>query len=185
MKTKLKRRISFFAGPGAGKSTMAARTFGELKLRGFDVEHIPEYVKTWAYMGQKPQSYDQLYIFSKQLHAEDVALRHVEHVVTDSPVLMNAAYAAYYGFGPVDNLIGLSKAFDQEFPSLNFFIGRTVPYVSHGRYQDEKQAQDFDRFLMEFLVKNLSNGDFHITTVEEYKSNLDFIVKELKHGTDS
>jgi hypothetical protein len=61
------RRICLHAGPGSGKSTLAARVFGELKVRGYDVEHVPEYIKTWAHAGRKPESYDQLYVFAKQL----------------------------------------------------------------------------------------------------------------------
>ena len=38
-------RINLLAGPGAGKSTMAAWLFSELKRRNISVEHVGEYVK--------------------------------------------------------------------------------------------------------------------------------------------
>ncbi|CAE7860196.1 folD [Symbiodinium microadriaticum] len=149
------RRINFFAGPGAGKSTVAARIFSELKIRGFDVEHIPEYIKTWAHENRKPESYDQLYVFAKQLKAEDVILRNVKHIVTDSPLLLNTSYSKLYNFQASDHLIRIAQQFDRDFPPLNLYIERTVDYVDKGRYQSYEQAVDFDNFLLEFLDENL------------------------------
>lgn len=174
------RRVNFYSGPGAGKSTLAARTFAELKIRGYDIEHIPEYIKTWAHEGRKPISYDQLYVFAKQLKAEDVILRNVDLIVTDSPLLMNAAYSKLYNVPCTPHLIKLAQEFDREFQPINFFINRTVPYVNKGRYQDNNVAIYFDSFLLDFLEENLQGnchhvevGDFLdiIRTIEESVSN--------------
>jgi hypothetical protein len=172
------RRINFFAGPGAGKSTIAARTFAELKVRGYDVEHVPEYIKTWAYEGKKPISYDQAYVFVKQLHAEDVILRHVDHIVTDSPLLMNNAYSKFYGCKYAENMVAISQAFDRDFPSLNFYIDCTVEYVESGRYQSYEQAVEFDWFLKDFLACNLEGSLIHVR-VEDFHVILDIIEANL------
>lgn len=171
------RRINFYAGPGAGKSTLAARTFAELKIRGYDVEHIPEYIKTWAYMGRKPKSYDQLYVYAKQLHTEDAALQHCKHIVTDSPLLMNNAYASYYGCAYTDHMVQLSQAFDRDFPAINFYIDRSVEYVQHGRYQDLAQAKEFDDFLKDFLSKHLKGWLVHVQV-----ENFDRIMELIEEG---
>jgi nicotinamide riboside kinase len=91
------RRISLFGGAGSGKTTMAARLFADLKMLGWDVEHIQEYIKARAYEKRFPTSFDQVYVFGNQLHREDRLLHHVNLVVTDSPVLMNLAYARHTG----------------------------------------------------------------------------------------
>lgn len=173
------RRINFYAGPGAGKSTLAARTFAELKIRGYDVEHIPEYIKTWAYMGRKPVSYDQLYVYAKQLHTEDAALLHCKHVVTDSPLLMNNAYAGYYGCKFTDHMVSITQSFDRAFPALNLYIDRSVDYVQHGRYQDLTQAKEFDDFLLAFLAKNLQ-APYHTVRVDEFGKIMDLIEENIR-----
>lgn len=173
------RRICFHAGPGAGKSTLSARAFAELKVRGHNVEHIPEYIKTWAYAGRKPTSYDQLYVYSKQLHAEDAALKHVPLVVTDSPLIMNNAYAAFYGCDFVDPMVEMSRRFERDFPALNFFIDRTVDYVTDGRYQTYDQAVEFDNHLKAFLAKNLP-GTLVPVKVDDFEYIIDRIERAIK-----
>ncbi len=161
------RRVNFYAGPGCGKSTLAARVFAELKIRGCDVEHIPEYVKTMAHEGRVPKSYDQLYIFAKQVKAEDVILRNVSCIVTDSPILMNTAYSTKYGFKCAPELVRMAQQFDRDFPAINFYIDRTVDYIDKGRYQNYDQAVEFDKFLLEFLDKNLESELVHVK-VEDF-----------------
>lgn len=178
------RRVNFYAGPGAGKSTIAARVFAEMKVRGFDIEHIPEYIKTWAHEKRKPQSYDQVYIFAKQLKAEDVILRNVRHVVTDSPILMNTAYSKFYGFHAVGPIIELAKQFDRDFPPLNLFIERSVAYIEKGRYQNYDQAVEFDNFLLKFLDENLEGGLTKVR-VEEFWEVCEMVERKLKNGDDS
>lgn len=178
------RRICMYGGPGSGKSTVSARIFSEMKMRGFDVEHISEYIKTWAHENRKPQSYDQLYVFAKQLKSEDVILRNVDHIVTDSPLLMNTAYANLYNFGPVEHIINLAKQFDRDFPALNFFIERTVDYVDKGRYQSWEQAVEFDKFLLDFLDEHLE-GELIKITVEDFWETCATVEERLSNAKNS
>lgn len=149
------RRVNFFSGPGCGKSTVAARTFAEMKIRGHDCEHISEFVKTMAHEGRFPQSYDQVHIFGEQIHREDIALRHVDFIVTDCPLLMCCAYAHFYKAPSEDNLIEIAIDFDMDFPALNFYLERTVDYKDKGRYQNLDQAKEFDDFLTDFMQEHL------------------------------
>lgn len=135
-------RISFFGGPGSGKSTLAARVFAEMKMRGTDVELVTEYVKQMAYEGRKPQGYDELFIFAKQIHREELALRHVPVIVTDCPPLMCVTYARALGFPCWQSLMGVADEWDATHKSLNFFIERTVPYKPDGRFQTEEKANE-------------------------------------------
>lgn len=172
------RRISVYGGPGSGKSTLSSRLYFELKKRHYDVEVVAEYVKGWAHEGRQPTSYDQLYLFAKQVKAEDTLLRAVRYVITDSPVLMSTAYAQMLGFPAVKDLIAVAQQFDRDFPSLNLFIKRTVPYVTKGRFQTEMEAHEFDSFLLDFLGKHLP-GDFFQVEVEDFPEILALVGNHL------
>lgn len=175
-----RKRISFFGGPGSGKSTTAPGVFHELKKHGYDVEYVNEFVKTWAYEGRMPQGHDQAFIFANQLHSEEIALRHVDAVITDSPLLLNTAYSRFYNYTGADELISLSHKFEAEFPALNLYIKRTVPYVQKGRFQSEEEAKRFDNFLLEYLDEQLG-GDLITVTVTAYDQILE-IVKDALRG---
>ena len=177
------RRVNFFAGPGCGKTGTAAGVFSALKERHYDVEHIPEYVKTWAHEGRKPVSYDQLYLFAKQVKAEDVILRNVSFIVNESPLLMNCAYSQTYNCPATPQIIEIARQFDRDFPPLNFLIERTVKYNPKGRYQNEEEAKEFDRFLAAFLDQHLE-GELIKVTVQEF-DNIMSKIEESVGGQDS
>lgn len=173
------RRVSFFSGPGSGKSTTSSRLFSELKVKGYDVEHISEYIKTWVHEGRKPVSYDQLYVFAKQLKSEDTVLRNIKTIVTDSPIMLIAAWCFWRGTPAHEQMVPVAQQFDRDFPSLNFFIDRTVDYTPKGRYETSEQAVAFDKFLLEFLTKNLE-GPLIRVTVDSFDNILDLVEKNIE-----
>jgi hypothetical protein len=126
-----------------------------MKIRGHDAEHIAEFVKTMAHEGRFPESYDQVHIFGEQIHREDIALRHVDFIVTDCPILMCCAYAKHYGAFGSSSLIDIAMEFEKDFPALNFYLERTVDYKDKGRYQNLDQAKEFDDFLTCFMDTHL------------------------------
>lgn len=176
------RRVCLFGGPGSGKSTLSHRLVGELKARHHDVEHIAEYVKKMAYEGRKPQGNDQLYIYSNQQELEEMALRHVQTVVTDSPVLLAAAYAKLYDYKRADFLAELACDFEEQYPSTSFYLERTVPYVEKGRFQTYGEAVDFDTFLLTFLKRHYGHMGLplHVVRVDE----LDEIIGTIEGAKD-
>ena len=113
-------RICLYGPPGCGKSVMASSLFAAMKKTGYLVELVTEYIKKWAYMKRLPKGYESLYVFSKQLHAEDVFLRHgVNYIVTDSPILLNCAYSAIYEHPIAPHLLEIANKWELEYPSLN------------------------------------------------------------------
>ncbi len=152
-------RVNFFAGPGAGKSTTTARVFSQLKERHVSVEHVGEYVKSWAYKKQQINKWDQIYIFGKQQQYEYRYLSQgVRNIVTDSPCFLSVVYSLFYGRKSAENIASavamLCKEYDEDHPCLNIFLDRgSKTYVQEGRYQSYGSAKDVDKFMEETLWK--------------------------------
>jgi len=151
------RRINIMGGPGTGKSTLTAWIFAELKMRGCNIEHVFEHVKAWAFIGRQPQSFDQIYIFGKQMHHEDIILRSNPNVtiISESPILLSTCYAKAYNSIGWKHLVALCQEFDRIYPTINFFIKREdCPYNREARFQDYEAALEMDRTIKEILLEN-------------------------------
>jgi len=159
--SKTIRRICLFSGPGAGKSTLAARIFAEMKMLHYQVEHVTEYIKMWSYQNRFPVSFDQCYVFGHQLHREDDMLKHVQLVVTDSPMLLNVGYAKYYNCPFWESLLAITKLFESTFPSLNFFLPRRTDFKAEGRYQGLEESIKIDSYMKNMMVQHLDQSHCH------------------------
>lgn len=148
-------RINLYGGPGSGKSTTAARVFSEMKDRKISVEHVSEYVKSWAYAKREVKEFDQVYIFAKQQQYEHRYLSHgVKNVITDSPTFLAVYYADRYISKEMSDAIwNLCDLYDKKYPVFNIFIDRgEKSYVSEGRYQTEEEAREMDNGIWEKLI---------------------------------
>lgn len=171
------KRICFYGGPCSGKSTTVPGIFRELKIRGHNIEYVPEYIKNWAYEGRMPKSFQQLYVFAKQLNREDVLFPHVDMIVTDSPLLMNTVYSKKYNFPGWKQLMDLAMLYEVEFPGLHIFLDRkNLPYKSEGRYQDLNDALEMDLLILDVLEKNVK---FQKLDVTDFDGILNFVVSSL------
>lgn len=152
-------RICLWAGAGAGKSTLASGVFYKLKCLNLNVELISEYIKTWAYEGKVPKSFDQLFILANQLRSEDIVFQNgVKHIITDSPVLMQVFYSRHHKFPLWQQCLDIAKKFEESYPSLNIFLDRAdIAYNPHGRYETESQAREIDEQMKEWISEH-SNG---------------------------
>jgi len=58
---------------------------------------ITEYVKSWATQKRQVTTFDQVYLFGKQMQYEYRFLNNgIKNVVTDSPLILSCVYADYY-----------------------------------------------------------------------------------------
>jgi AAA domain len=143
-------RICIYGGPGIGKSKLAAWLYTSLSMK---VELVTEYVKSWAYEGRLPTSYDQLYLFAKQLRAEDLLIRKGLHLVTDSPLPLQLIYAQRQQLPYYDELYKICKKFDKTHPYCNVSLKRVVPYSQYGRFETEEEAKVIDMAILKLLHK--------------------------------
>jgi len=116
-------------------------------------ELIQEFVKSWAWEGKNIQGFDQVFIFANQQNREEIPLRAgVQHIFTDSPLFLGAAYARKYhskAFGP---LIALAELHEEEYPGLHIFLERgDRPYVGKGRYENADKAKRMDDYIKSML----------------------------------
>lgn len=139
--------VNFFAGPGAGKSTLAAGLFSYLKMKDYNAELVQEHAKEWAW--EKRPIYCQAQVFGEQLARQERLKRAgLEVIVTDSPLLQSLAYVPEsYPYAWNDVVIGLYKQFD----NINFFIERTKKFNPEGRYHNLEQSQKIDQDTIELL----------------------------------
>ncbi len=177
-------RINLYAGAGCGKSTTASYVFSRLKQKNYKVELVHEYIKKWAYENKKPKSFDQVYIFGKQLNAEDSLLQTggVEHLVTDSPIFMQVFYSKRYEFPCWRQLMDLAKAFDAAYPSLNIFLDREgLIYQQDGRYESEPQAKEVDDEMQAYMDQYV--GEYKVFKSKDLDQIIDYIDGTLSGNT--
>lgn len=150
--------INLFGGSGCGKSTTAALLFARMKLNGFHVELVREYVKYWAWNDRKVREWDQLYLLGKQSAYESMLYGKVDFIVTDSPILLAGIYQEYRSEGK-DKYVGYAaKSFMNHASSngveyKNFVLERTKPFDPRGRWETEGQAKEIDQFVRDYLVE--------------------------------
>lgn len=161
------------AGPGAGKSTLSHYMIYLLKQAGFDVEHIPEEVKPFAYKGQTPSVIDQCRFMVNQIDREMSFLNSGKPMVLvcESPVTLNPMYTfkmltskfshiellentdVYYSADAVkDGMREIIKHyFEQMTPDVvNMFVKidrGNKPYKNSGRYQTKEESANMDAYL--------------------------------------
>ena len=174
-------RICFYAGANAGKSTVSPGVLHQLKKKGYNVEGVSEYIKKWAYEKKIPRSYDQLYIFAKQLNSEDFFLQYgVEHIVTDSPVFLQAYYARKFGFPQWEQLVEIAQGFEAANPAFNIFLDREgIEWVQLGRYETEEEAIENDKQLQLFMKEHV--GDFTTCKSVDFEgimSTIEYVLNE-------
>lgn len=158
--------INFFGGPGAGKSTLAAETFGWMKRLRMNVEYVPEFAKdlTWK---KSLCIDDQVYILGNQHHALYTLLGQVDYIITDSPLILTSHYVhqSMVKFGEeVDaftirsEIATLALRLFHMYDNLNFFVERgDREFVQAGRNQNEQEAKQIDgqvhQMLKDFELK--------------------------------
>ena len=146
--------VNFFAGPGAGKSTLAAGLFAELKSRGVNCELVTEYAKDKVWEESFGVFRDQLYVFAKQAHKIRRVLGKVDVVVTDSPLLLSLHYGAKEQDIFEDTWWDLVMIEHSRVPSLNVFLRRVKKYEPSGRTQTEDKAKEIDQQILDLLAGN-------------------------------
>lgn len=141
--------INFFAGPGAGKSTMAAGLFYLMKSVGLNVELVTEYAKELVWARDFKTLDNQALVTMEQYRRVACLCGQVDYVITDSPILLGKIYAKPSQECVGDNAIKLFQLFN----NINFVVNRVKPYVPAGRRQSEESARFVDTQIHHLLYR--------------------------------
>lgn len=151
--------INFFGGPGAGKSTAALITAGELKKhKDLTVEYVSEFAKDLIYEGKvellNGTVKNQRYLYEKQKERIDRLLGKVDIIITDSPIILSHVYLKEKGKA-ADEFKKQMLADNSKYINFNVCIERASDaFEQEGRIHDENQSKALDNTIEDFLKSN-------------------------------
>lgn len=151
--------INLFAGPGAGKSTLAAGIFFRIKCLGVNAELAPEYAKDLVWEESLKKLENQIYVFGKQHHRMHRLLGKVDILIADSPLPLSWVYEKLrrelLGISGTDTLKKLILEEFNAMNNINFFLNRMNKYEPTGRTQKNIQ----EAILVDNRIKQILNEE--------------------------
>jgi hypothetical protein len=164
--------VNLWAGPGTGKSTMAAGIFAALKWNKIDCELISEYAKQIVWEESYTKLNNQIYLFGKQYSKHYNLEGKVKVVITDSPIPMGCVYDG----GKTKYLKELVLSEFEKFDNLNYFLLRRKDYNPNGRMQTLEEAIEKDREIRLFMEEH----DISCSEIEAVEEGVQYIVEDIK-----
>lgn len=152
--TSEKYVINLFGGPGTGKTTLATYLFSLLKEKGCSVEYSSEFAKELVYGEQWRSLEVQPYVFGTQICRLELALKDVEIVVTDSPILLSLVYTPKRWQLPSfkRTIIDMFSLYN----NINFLLKplRCEAYSTTGRMQTYEESLSIQSKIRSSLLDN-------------------------------
>jgi tRNA uridine 5-carbamoylmethylation protein Kti12 len=146
--------INFLSGPGAGKSTLCAGLFYEMKKSGLNVEYVHEWAKELTWDERHKCLTDQISILGHQNNMIRRLSGKVDWVVTDSAIILGLMYVPnnyYSNFEPL--ILEVFNLYD----NFNIYVDRPSTYSEIGRIQNLDQAKEIDNNVLNLLNKHKIN----------------------------
>ncbi len=165
--------LNLMGGPGAGKSTLAAHVFAELKWEGVNCELVTEAAKDWAWEdGRGIFEYGQTYFLGEQYRRLKRLEGQVDVVVTDAPILMSVLYRPE----DIPMISDLALSLHRKFTNMNFLVRRVKEYSKVGRLQEESEARSLDSALEGILQKHT----IRYKSLPGVRASVPYIVQKLR-----
>lgn len=141
--------VNLFAGPGAGKSTLAAGVFHLLKAKNKNVELVTEFAKECCWEGNETAVACPEYVFGTQYYRQRRLLGKVDVVITDSPLILGLLYAPEAREAWKADVVDAFFRFD----NMNYRVVRDPDrgFNPNGRYQTESEAKAKDDEVLALL----------------------------------
>ncbi len=179
--------VSLFAGPGAGKSTLAAGLFYYLKQQDIPAELVLEYAKDKIY----ERAYlplDNIKVWGRQRDRMERYLGQVPVVITDgAPILAVVFQRREHTIHPESVAVAWENLAVQyhraQFPRKDIMVARNKPFVQQGRHVPEEVARELDKEIHQLLhAHDLHHSHVQGTDIEAIGSQLVRILKAADAG---
>ena len=168
--------INFFAGAGAGKSTMASTVHALLKMHNINSEYTAEYAKDLAWEGRLELRKNDIKIFSEQHNRQFRLQGQVDCIISDSPLLLSTIYRT-----PPDLLLhALVLQEFKRYDNLNFYVKRNKPFIPRGRQGNKRDATKIDSKTLKMLENEQIPFEIVKGTWEGANHVLKTVLKKLK-----
>ena len=165
--------INLFGEPGAGKSTMAAYIFSQLKVKGANCEYIDEFAKAKVYENNDMALSHQIYMFGKSYYRIARVINNVDVIVIDSPLILNEVYNKDTYIEPEFSAL-IKKVFNR-WNNYNYFLMRNHKYKQEGRYQNEQESVQ----VKDEIKETLNNFEIPYKVIPANFEEADKIVNEI------
>lgn len=141
--------INLFGEPSAGKSTCAMDITARLKRKGINAEYVSEFAKDKVYEKNGEVFKHQEYIFGKQSFKMGRVKDKVQVMVVDSPLILCAVYNQDPILGKDFNntVLNVFNSYDNR----NYMLIRNHPYENEGRFQNEEEALEVRKKIINTL----------------------------------
>src|SRR5258708_18747702 len=155
MRTRL---INLYGAPCSGKSVMMMRLGALAKTRGHFCEVCPEVAKEYVVRGITITGPIQRLITREQHRRLLHFINHVYYLITDAPLLIGGFYAEDHAYPEAPEIVAWAAAEQSSIQRvadvINVYVTRDHPFVEHGRYQDESNAQRIERDMLAFVRRH-------------------------------
>lgn len=147
--------INLIGSPGVGKSVIAAMLFAELKIRGYTVEYVPEYVKSLVWKGDLETIKNQYYVSMQQYKLLKAVNGKVDYIVTDGSLFLGLYYNRHWpdNVSDIEKTDSRIKEYLSEFSNVYIYLKRgDFNYEREGRIHSEEESwkiQDDLEYLLQ------------------------------------
>ena len=143
-----------YGGPGSGKSTLAHYLMYRLKAAGMQADLAREVVKRRAFTDPTPPDpiVGQAMLLGQQLEEELAAVKTGAIVVSDSPILLQAAYSSGTLAAAT---IRAAHRLEEQSPATHIFVQRDPRrFTTAGRWGTLQDAEAMDHRIRTLLDMN-------------------------------
>lgn len=151
--------ISLWAGPGAGKSTVATGLFNLMKRVGYNCELVSEVAKELTYEASFTRLSNQTLVFAKQEARWRRLIGKVDYIISDSPIPLSLIYGEKAWSEAATSMVDFLWDDYEHFAFRLFRPGDG--YQMHGRSQTLEEATKLDERIFDLSI-SYGAGEFPV-----------------------